>query len=186
MQLDFDDSKLTEALRELEPKRIRQALKGGLSRSATQVRRKAIANLRAQLKSDPALEKGIRKGVNRDAGGFYVTIGGRGETRRNKGKRNGRKRYGKTRTGWTSMSMTENSRGQRKPILPWMELGTRQRHTKIRTDRRGRRRGSHRTGRIEPRLFMDKTERECRPGVIAGIRENFDKNLRRIIKKYGR
>lgn len=186
MEMTFDDSRLKGALRELDPKLIKKALRGGMSKTATELRRKAIANLRSEVKSSSGLEKGIRKGIYKGNGGFYVTIGTRGTVRRYKGKRNGRRRYGRSRKGWTSMSMTTNSRGQTKPVLPWLELGTKQRFTKSRTKEWVRKRAGHRTGRVEPRTFMEKTERQNRTSMVTGITDNFDKCLKKIISRYGK
>lgn len=168
----YDDRELQKLFSELEPKRRLQALKGGFRREANQVRKTAVNNLRASVKSNKDLEKGVRSVVFKRSAGFRVTIGTKKADR-----------YGKGEAGFHT-----NRRGEKKPILIWAEEGTKERKTKPKMGNRrraSRSREAHRTGRMKRYGFMEQTLNATRDSVTREIHEMVSDNIQKVAKKYG-
>lgn len=162
--IEYDDSNLHKLYAELEPKRRRQALKGGLRRAANMVRKAAVVRLRTSLKSNRDLERGVRALVFKRVAGFRVTVG----------------------TGRRGESIHTNRWGKKKPVLIWAEDGTQPRYR--RSKRRALRLGSGRGGfsGSMPRLgFMADTSAEMGPKVTEILKDETVKSVRRIALKYG-
>ena len=175
--ITYDDTRLQEMLNRLEPKRRAQALRGGVRKTATRVRRVAVRNLRRSwtrrgsgsgLRAGKEMERGIRRVVyRRKALGFRVTIGSKGRAPR------------------SAEAVVANSQGKRKPLLMWGEGGTASRHTRTRRDRRGLMRRGRPTGEMPAYGFMSRTREEVRDSVGDEMKDNIRKEITRIARKYG-
>lgn len=167
MEFTYDDSNLERLFAELDPKQRLKALKGGFRRTANEVRKIAVGNLRASgLHSNRQLEKGIRALVFKRKAGFRVTIGTKAPTK----KLNTRDKA----------AMHTNRRGKTKPILVWAEGGTAPRRQKIRIGRWGRR-----TGLMPRYAFMEKTLEEVRGSVTEKLHAQIRENVQKVALKYG-
>lgn len=164
MAQSYDDGNLQQLFAELDPKRRAQALRGGFRREAAKVRKTAINNLRGSgIRSDKDLEKGVRAMVFRRTAGFRVTVGTKGEA-----------------------GFHTNRRGEKKPILLWAELGTKQRRTKGNGGRRAsRQRAAHNTGQMKRYGFMAQTMDDVRNTVTEDVHQLVADNVTKIAKKYG-
>lgn len=164
MAQSYDDGNLQQLFAELDPKRRAQALRGGFRREAAKVRKTAINNLRSSgIRSDKDLEKGVRAMVFRRTAGFRVTVGTKGEA-----------------------GFHTNRRGEKKPILLWAELGTKQRRTKGNGGRRAsRQRAAHNTGQMKRYGFMAQTLDDVRNTVTEDVHQLVADNVTKIAKKYG-
>lgn len=164
MAQSYDDGNLQQLFAELDPKRRAQALRGGFRREAAKVRKTAINNLRGSgIRSDKDLEKGVRAMVFRRTAGFRVTVGTKGEA-----------------------GFHTNRRGEKKPILLWAELGTKQRRTKGNGGRRAsRQRAAHNTGQMKRYGFMAQTLDDVRNTVTEDVHQLVADNVTKIAKKYG-
>lgn len=170
MAVTYDDGNLQRLFAELEPRRRTQALKGGIRRTANNVRKKAVGNLREAIHADKDLEKGVRAIVFKQKVGFRVTIGTR------KANKNGKGEAG----------MHTNRRGLKKPVLIWAEEGTKTRTTKNGGGKRAERyRAAHNTGAMPRFGFMRKTRDQVRDTVTEDIHNMVSENVTRIAKKYG-
>lgn len=168
--LEYDDGQLQQLFAELEPKRRLQAIKGGLRREANRVRKIAINNLRSSVHSNKDLEKGVRSVVFKKQSGFRVTVGTKKAGKRSK------KEYG----------FHTNRQGIKKPVLIWLEDGTKQRKTKSSGGKRAdRKRTSHNTGRLRKYGFVAKTSEQVRSSVDANAKKMIFDNIYRVAKKYG-
>ena len=168
--LKYDDGNLQRLIADLEPKRRTQALKGGFRREANLVRKKAVGNLRGELRTDKDLEKGIRAIVFKQKAGFRVTIG--------------TKKAGKNGKG--EAGMHTNRQGLKKPVLIWAEEGTKQRKTKDGGGKRAARyRAAHNTGAMPRYGFMAKTRNEVRETITEDMHKMVTENIKKIAAKYG-
>ena len=169
--LKYDDENLQKLFAALEPKRRKQALKGGFRAVALKVRKRAISNLRSSgIRSDSNLEKGIRGYPFSKDSGFEVTI---------KPKKVGKD--GKGEAG-----MHKNRQGLKKPVLFWAEGGTEERMTKSNGGKRAhRKRAAHSTGRMKSYGFMKKTRAETRPTVKSDVDTMVKESIIKISQKYG-
>ncbi|MDU3761092.1 MAG: hypothetical protein E7G33_15760 [Bacteroides sp.] len=168
--IDYDDKNLQQLFAELEPKRRLQAIKGGFRKEANKVRKVAVNNLRNSVHSNKDLEKGVRSIVFKRKAGFRVTIG--------------TKRAGKNGKG--EAGFHTNRQGLKKPVLIWVEEGTKERKTKSSGGKRAaRRRSAHRTGRMRRYGFMSQTLNGVRDTVTADIHNMVTDNVFRVAKKYG-
>ena len=163
MELTCDTRRLWAMLRELEPRRRRQALKGGIRKASQEVRRTAIANLRASgLRSNAKVEAGVRNVVFRNKVGFRVTIGTKA-----------------AKKDYSSMSGGELAKAKAKArlrIVPlWAEGGTQPRSTA---------KGYYR-GFMGDYRFMEKTEGDVDGKVTGMMHRNITENIERTVKKYG-
>lgn len=84
--LGYDDGNLQRLFAELEPKRRTQALKGGFRKTGRPSTQKAVGNLRASIRTDKDLEKGVRAVVFKRTAGFRVTIGTKKAGKNGKGE----------------------------------------------------------------------------------------------------
>lgn len=155
--IEYDDRNLQQMFAEMTTRRRSQAIRGGFRKAAAAVRRKAVANLRGCVRSNRKLEKGIRSELTKRGAGFRVTVASK------KGK-----------------NMYTNRRGKTKPVLVWMEGGTKERKTRLSTKRK-----SHATGRMKRYGFMEKTLNEVRPTITSMVQGMVIDNVKRIAKKYG-
>lgn len=163
--LEYDDTNLRKLFAELQPKRRKQALKGGARRTAAKVRRTAVTNLRASMNSNSRLEKGVRIVVFKRVVGFSVTI-----------------RPGKSNRGYYLSSHRRD--GRYLPVLKWAETGTRDRFRRgKRSFLRHRRGGS--TGRMPELGFMETTRSHMSGEITASMRSEIETSIRRIAQKYG-
>lgn len=171
MEMTFDDSRLAKALSELEPKRIKQALRGGIRKTGQTVRKTAISNLKQTgIRTDRDLTRGVRLVLyKKDAVGFRVTVG----TKKASGKKK-------------AQGYHLNRRGQEKPILIWWESGTKNRFTKSKTKVFRRKKSGHFTGRIVARRFMETTLNQVAPGVTQTMHDMIRESIRKTVDKYGR
>ncbi len=165
MEINSDTTRLWGMLRELEPKRQVQALRGGFRKAAQEVRKTAVRNLESSgLKGDVReVAKGIRAVVYRKVAGFKVTVG----TKKQK------------RADYSGMSSREANKAKarrRLRIVPlWAEGGTSPRSTS-----RGFSRGS-----MPAFGFMERTDRDTEGYVGEIIRRNVAENIDKTARKYG-
>lgn len=161
--VEYNDGNLQRLFAELEPKRRTQALKGGFRKVANDVRKKAVANLRGEIRTDKDLEKGVRAIVFKRKAGFRVTVGTSGDK-----------------------GMHTNRQGLKKPVLLWAEMGTKLRKTKDGGGRRAARyRAAHNTGSMPRYGFLDKTRAQVRDTVTGDMQKMVTENVERIAQKYG-
>lgn len=165
-----------------------KALKGAFRREAHKVRKVAIGNLRKSVHSNKDLEKGVYTDVLKRGTGFKVTIGSKVMKGRYKGKRSGIKRYGRARLTWTGFGYHTNRHGKEKPVLIWVEGGTRWRRTKGKnrfvTDGQWRTAGTHR-GFMKRYGFMGKTLEDVRGNVTEELHEEVINSINKVAKKHG-
>ena len=169
MPLQYDDRNLQKLFAAMDPKQRMKALKGAFRKEANRVRKAAVNNVRASIRSDRELEKGVRALVfKRKAVGFRVTVG----TKRVK------------RTG-KEFGFHKNRRGLKKPVLIWAEEGTKPRRTKTATKIFARSRKGHNTGQMKRYGFMQRTAAQERGVVTANIHTEVNNSIIREAKKYG-
>lgn len=158
--VDYDDSNLQRLFEELEPKRRLQALKGAYRKEAGKVRKMAVNNLRSTgVHTSKGLEKGVRALVFKKKVGFRVTVGERYANKNGKGE----------------AGFHTNRQGLKKPVLRWMDTGTKDRRTK-----KGARRG-----RMKRYGFIAKTTDDVRDTVTGDLRGEIVNSILRVAKKYG-
>lgn len=167
----YDDKNLQRLFAEMDTKKRMKALKGAFRRTANQVRKTAIKNLRGSIRTDSDLECGVRALVfKRKAAGFRVTIGTK------KAGKSG-KEYG----------YHLNRQGLKKPVLIWAEAGTRWRRSKKATLYQIG--GKWRTGRTRGFMkrygFMQKTLTEVRDRVTDSLHKEVVNSITKEAKKYG-
>lgn len=173
----YDDGNLQRLFAELDIEKRQEALKGAFRREANNVRRTAIKNLRSSIRSNTALERGIRVEVFKRKAGFRVTIG-------TKVSKAGRRR-GSVKEVWSDMSYHKNSKGRKKPVLIWAEAGTEKRHTRYQlTIKKGLVKG-HYTGSMKRYGFMQKTAADVRDGVTDSLHNEIIDSVKEVAKKYG-
>lgn len=166
----YDDRKLQQLFAELEPRRRLQAIKGGFRRETNKVRKVAVNNLRNSVQSNKDLEKGVRSIVFKRKAGFRVTVG--------------TKRAGKNGKG--EAGFYTNRQGLKKPVLIWVEDGTKERKTKGKGGKRAlRKRPARRTGRMKRYGFMTWALNSVRDTVTSDIHDMVAENVSKIAKKYG-
>lgn len=166
----YDDRNLQQLFAELEPRRRLQAIKGGFRREAGKVRKAAVNNLRNSVQSNKDLEKGVRAIVFKRKAGFRVTVG--------------TKRAGKNGKG--EAGFHTNRQGLKKPVLIWVEDGTKERKTRGKRGIRAlRKRPARRTGRMRRYGFMTLTLDSVRDAVTSDIHDMVAENVSKIAKKYG-
>lgn len=180
--MQYDDSRLQQMFEELGEKERVKALKGGFRTEANLFRKAAVNNLRASLRSNPSLEKGVRALVFKRQLGFRVTVGTE-------------LKWNKDHTAYKSKKgFYMNHRGEEKPVLIWAEDGTAERRTKgsrrfYRT-KDGRRRsrfmynGAYR-GRMRRYAFLDKTRADMAGRVTEDLQNNIRKYVERIAQQHG-
>lgn len=164
-QSTYDDTNLQRLFAEMEPKRRLQALKGGFRREANQVRKTAVNNLRSTgIRTDKDMEKGVRALVFKRTAGFRVSVGTKGD----------------------KMGFHTNRRGEKKPVLLWAEMGTKDRRTKNGGGKRAsRHRAAHSTGRMRRYGFMEQTLNSVRDTVTDDLHKLVTENVEQVAKKYG-
>lgn len=171
MEFTYDDSNLERLFAELDPKQRLKALKGGFRRTANEVRKIAVGNLRSSgINSNRQLEKGIRALVFKRKAGFRVAIGGSMYVSRGIRKREAKKEA----LGIPYIP----SKG--KPVLTFAEGGTAPRRQRIRIGRWG-----HRTGLMPRYAFMEKTLEEVRGSVTERLHAQIRENVQKVALKYG-
>lgn len=189
MKITYDDSKLEKFFADLDPKQRKSALKGCMRRSAGKVRKQAVSNLRScttrkgtAINSNRELERGIRAIVyKKKAVGFRVTVGpGRGGRGYYKTK-GYKKAYDKAfKKSGDEKKAHEAAKGKMKPVLIWMENGTKARST--RSWPRSRR---HSTGTLRSYGFIKKTEDQMKGRITEVVRDSIREYMTKLIKKYG-
>lgn len=162
---EYDDTNLQKLFAELQPKRRKQALKGGARRTAAKVRRVAVANLRSSLRSNRQLEKGMRVVVFRRIVGFSVTI-----------------RPGRSNRGYYLSPRRRD--GRYLPVLLWAESGTKNRYRKGKRSFWGRKRGGY-TGSMPRSGFMESTLSQVRGDVTETMHKEIENSIKKIAQKYG-
>lgn len=187
--ITYDDSNLQKLFADMEPKRRLQALKGAFRRLAKDVRKVAVSNLRASIRSDRDLENGIRALVLKRKAGFSVTIGSKKMKGRYQGKRNGVRRYNRARSTWTDFAYHMNRQGKEKPVLIWAEAGTKWRRTKSRVRVRGANgkwyTAYYSRGFMRRYGFMDKTAKQVEATTTEKLKDELRTSVEKIAKKYG-
>lgn len=174
----YDDTQLQKMFEALEPKARVRMFKGALRRSATAVRRVAVANLRARMQgSSPALEKGIRALVFKRTLGFRVTVGTKRASKDGKKKAQG---------------FHTNRRGLDKPVLIWAEDGTQRRYTGVHRSsaKRYQRAVANRSkkgyrGKMPALRFMEDTKNQSLPTISARLQDEIVNGVVKTAKKYG-
>lgn len=163
--VEYDDRELQRMFAELGSKQRLQAVRAGFRKAAYRLRREAVKNLRAARgKSDRNLEKGVRALVFKRKAGFRVTVGTKRANKKGKG----------------AAGFHTNRRGEEKPVLIWMEDGTRYRKTKGRWGSKPRR-----TGYMERIGFIDKAVREKKESITADLHNLVADSVMKTAKKYG-
>lgn len=166
IKVDYDIHRLQQLFIELEPKRRVQALKGAFRRGANRVKRTTVGFIRADIRKDKDLERGVRALVFKRTPGFRVTLG----TRRTKKKVSG---------------FHTNRQGLSKPILIWADAGTKQRHTKSKTRVFVRSRKGHNTGSMPAYGFIRRARQSTEATMTKGLHDDVIEVLIRTAKKYG-
>lgn len=170
MSVEYDDTELQRLFAEMDPKLRLKALKTAFRREANRVRKVAINNLRASLRSDRDLERGIRALVfKRKAAGFRVTVG----------TKSARKKARKGKQG------DKEGPKDLKHILIWAEDGTQPRYAKVKTRVIGRTRKSHFVGRMKRYGFIAKTADAVRNSVTENIHNELRKSVIEVARKHG-
>ena len=156
----YDDKKLQHMFRDLSPEHRLKAFRSAFRRQANKVRKVAVNNVRASLRSDRDLERGVRALVfKRKAAGFRVTVG----TKRN--KKSG-KEYG----------MHTNRQGLKKPVLIWADKGPKWRKTN---------KGKRSRGFMRRYGFIQKTKEDVEGSVTEELRREIIESVHKIAEKYG-
>lgn len=164
--IEYDDTELQRLFSELAPKRRLQAMKGAFRKEANKARKIAVRNLRGSVQSNENLEKGVRALVFKRKTGFRITVGTKKANKRGKGE----------------AGFHTNRKGIKKPVLIWMEDGTRERKTGTRIFSR---RKGHRTGRMKRYGFIDKSRGEIQRTVVPKFHDMMVKEIIRVSKRYG-
>ena len=187
--MTVDDEKLVKLFAALDPKQRKKAIKAALTGAGAQVRKAAVKNLKAikRLNSSTGLTKGIRRINYKGKLGFRVTIGTK---ERGKGKNSAAYGYHQGRSYRRAVARGVNEdklKSYEKPVLLWAEGGTKSRHTKTKSSRRGsrRKRRGHPTGSMPRYGFMERTKQEMTPKVDALLKNEINLNIQKIAKKYG-
>lgn len=157
-EFKYDDTQLQRLFVELEPKRRMQALRAGFRKQASKVRKVAVRHLRAGLKSNKDLEKGVRAIVYKRTAGFRVTVG--------TGRRG------------SDIGFHKNRRGLKKPVLIWAEKGTKKRHTQSRKSK-------HYTGFMKRYGFLAKAKEDMQGKTTENIHRFVVESVIKTAKKYG-
>lgn len=180
MEFIYDDSKLQQMWRELEPKRRVQALKGALRAEANRVCRIGRGIIAGQFRHGRQLAGGMRAVVyKKKAVGFKVTVAGKKTKKKFEDKK-------KHAADARKRSMHVNSRGLEKPVLLWATLGTKMRQTKGRFGWKGYRAGANRGRMNEMRFdFMRRTASMADGTVCANLSRAIVESVTKIAKKYG-
>lgn len=169
MSLQYDDRNLQKLFVAMDPKQRMKALKGAFRKEANRVRKAAVNNVRASIRSDRDLEKGIRALVFKRKAGFRVTVGTKSANKNGKGE-----------SGFHT-----NRRGLKKPILMWADIGTAQRRTKSATRIWTRSRKGHSTGRMKRYAIIAKTQNQVSDSVTDSLHKEVVDSIIRVSKKYG-
>lgn len=165
MEYVYDDSRLYKMWASLDERSRVRVLKGGLRRAAGKVRKAAVSNLRAAIRSDRDLERGIRVRIGKQQPSFTVT----GAFDRKSGR-----------------GFHLNRFGQLKPVLLWAEDGTAVRSTKSNGGKRlWRARAGHNTGKMTRVGFMDAAKRQCAGTVSADVSREILSYTYKTARKYG-
>jgi len=173
----YDDSQLMKMLEMLSPQERKKAIKAAFRKMGMKVRDIARSNLRLSMPgANKNVEKGIRVVVYRNKLGFRVTVG----------TKKSRVNY----KGATGKALTEAKKKEREKIVPlWAEGGTENRVTAtsgqrfgIRWKSRGR---GHRTGRMKPYLFMEKTKGEALEQTGDTAEKEIIEQIFKVAVKYG-
>lgn len=169
MPLQYDDRNLQKLFVAMDPKQRMKALKGAFRKEANRVRKAAVNNVRASIRSDRDLEKGVRALVFKRKAGFRVTVGTKNANKNGKGE-----------SGFHT-----NRRGLKKPILMWADIGTAQRRTKSATRIWTRSRKGHSTGRMKRYAIIAKTQNQVSDSVTDSLHKEVVDSIIRVSKKYG-
>lgn len=166
----YDDRDLQRLYEDLQPKRRLQALKGAFRKEAKVVRKSVIKHLRNSVKSNADLEKGVRSLSLKKKAGFRVTIGTKLA-----------KKNGKGEAGFHA-----NRQGLKKPVLIWVDAGTKTRKTKSNGRRRfSRKRAAHSTGQMRAHYIISKAMEDVKDTVTRDLHQAIIEEIQRVSKKYG-
>lgn len=191
--MTYDDSRLNAFFAELDPKKRKAALKGGIRRCANKVKRQAVSNLRTatnprgrKLNASTGLDKGIRALVyKKKAAGFRVTIGTK-FNKRNPGKSKGYHRNRAWRKAQAAGKSEGALRSMEKPVLLWAESGTKGRKTKTKTRVFVRKKKGHSTGKMPAYLFMKKTKDQMKDKITEEMRTGIREYMTNLARKHGK
>lgn len=165
MQYDIDN--LCRLFEQLDGRNRLKALKGAFRRAANQVRRTAMSNLRATgINHAAEVGRGIRTVVWKRKAGFRVTAGDKKANKQGKGER----------------GMYATRRQGHKPVLRWLEDGTKMRQTRYGFGR-SRKRASR--GQLTRYGYMDRTKSQVSGTVTDMVHKEIIDNVTRIARKYG-
>lgn len=169
-EFKYDDSNLQRLFAEMEPKKRLKALKSAFRREANYVRKVAISNLRASVKSNKDLEKGVRAVVFKKVAGFRVTVAP--SARRNK-RKGIIKTYG----------YHKNRFGREKPVAMWLEMGAPIRKTK--GGKYATRQKPHSTGSLKSYGYLDKTKQITEDQTTGRLHDELVNSITKEAHKYG-
>lgn len=158
-EIYYDDSNLQRLFRAMDPKQRMRVFKTAMRRQAAIVKAEVIKELRMDVRSSRQLERGVRAGLVKRGAGFKVTVA---------------PRKGCTR-----------SKSDGRPVAFWMETGTADRATKLRTSWGRRKRKGHYTGALKTYGFVQRTGRAVAPYVTESLRTEITESLVKLAKKYG-
>lgn len=155
-------------LKELTPLQLKRAMRSAYRAEGNKVRKDAVAALHAQgytVKGNKVdFDKSISARVYSRLGGFMVTAAGN-------------KRHKK--------GFHVNRYGQTKPIVQWLDAGTKPRRTKTQTKIFKRARRGHFTGSITAGNFMADAENKARGYVVDDLEQQLEKKLNSQARKAG-
>lgn len=183
MSLQYDDRNLQKLFAAMDPKQRMKALKGAFRKEANRVRKAAVNNVRASIRSNRELEKGVRALVFKRKAGFRITVG----------TKPGSKKTGKGKAGYYVRQSIrkkykddkERLKKYEKPVLMWADIGTAQRRTKSATRIWTRSRKGHSTGRMKRYAIIAKTQNQVSDSVTDSLHKEVVDSIIRVSKKYG-
>lgn len=172
IDIHYDDTQLRKLFDELQPKNQARVFRAAFRSVARKLRKEAVKELTAArlpsgrgLHNASTIARGLRtRGFSGKKFGFAVTASSQSA----KGR-----------------GMYCNSRGELKPILRWMEEGTRGRRTRKSYISSRRRVTPHFTGHLTPLKFMRDAVLANADNIAPDLNEQMRQAVVKIARKYG-
>lgn len=195
---DYTGKEWTDLMREMTPRQLKNAMKGGYRRVAKKVREVGLRNLASSGLDVQGNRRdwkaGLRSWIYSKGGGFLLTV----QPKRG-GKETGyhaNRRYGKT---ITRGPRSGNINQRKLPVLMFAEDGTRERNVGDRIGKssffsksrwsgnkvRNYKRSGHSTGKMKAYGFLEKTEPEGIRIVERDLAKDLEEAVMKAAKKAG-